>query len=446
MSGRRDDDRRRWSENEELRRGEPMEYQAGRRGEYGRDWDEHGYERGPERRAWSGRDERGSDENLRRNEGREVPDYGRGDDRNLGRMEWGDDRDYRYQSRNFDRDRDAGTFEGDREQRDYERDRDYARAARDLDRAREPGRDFDRDRELDRRNRELDPERIARRPGYSPSGSFRAFQDEVREERERPRRYGDRTRRTSLDVDTDRWGSGHYGLGAGDTEGRDLQRYGGDVGRGGPERGRYGFSTRGPSAPGDRERRRPVGRDFSFSERGVRGGTGRLPEEDTRFGGTATGGHGPGVENMAPPRVGYGTSPSRRDDHELGHGGYMGGTYRSATPDRAEAERTGRGPRTYQRGDDRIRADLCDRLMQGWMDAEDVDVKVKDGEVTLSGTVRGRDEKRAIEDLAEEVLGVKEVVNNIRINRAEGVLRQQASQEPVQRPGADTGDERGLHS
>jgi ATP-dependent protease HslVU (ClpYQ) ATPase subunit len=143
--------------------------------------------------------------------------------------------------------------------------------------------------------------------------------------------------------------------------------------------------------------------------------------------------------------MGYGTSPSRRDDHEMGHGGYMGGTSRSATH-HARPTSTGRGPKSYQRGDDRIRADLCDRLMQGWIDAEDVDVKVKDGLVTLSGTVRSRDEKRAIEDLAEEVLGVKEVTNNIRINRAEGALHRQASQEPVQQPGADTGDDRGLHS
>ncbi|MCP3137591.1 BON domain-containing protein [Pyxidicoccus xibeiensis] len=446
MSGRRDDDRQRRSGNEELRRGERADYQAGRRGEYGRDWDEHGYERGPERRAWGGRDERGADENLRRNDGREAPNHGRGEDRDLGRMEWGDDRDYQYQSRNFDRDRDSSSLDGDRDSRDYERDRDFGRAARDLDRAREPGRDFDRDRELDRRARDFDPERIARRPGYSPSGSFRAFQDEPGAERERSRRYGDRTRPTSLDVDTDRWGSGQYGLGAGAGRepggGGDMERYGGDVGRSGRERGRYGTGTRGPSG---QDPRRPVGRDFSISERGVRGGTGRVPEEDTRYGGTQPGGHGPGVENMAPPAVGYSTSPSRRDDHEMGHGGYMGGASRSATPGRAQTP-AGRGPKSYQRGDDRIRADLCDRLMQGWMDAGDVDVKVNDGEVTLSGTVRSRDEKRAIEDLAEEVLGVKEVINNIRINRAEGVLRHQASQEPVQRPGADTGDERGLHS
>ncbi|QSQ25317.1 BON domain-containing protein [Pyxidicoccus parkwayensis] len=445
MNGRRDDDRGRRYGERELRKGQAEEFQAGRRGEYDRqrDWDEHGYERGPERFGQGDRDVRGADENLRRGYGRDVPDYGR----DTGRADWDEDRDYEHPSRDFDRDRDFRTLRGDTDRRDYEMDRDFGRAARDLDRAREYGRDFDRDREMDRRARELDPERIARRPGFSPSGNYRAFQEELREERERPRRYGDRTRPTSLDVDTDRWGSGQYGLGAGADYrtggGRDYARYGGDVGRGGRDRGRYGYGTRGPSTDERRDIRRPVGRDFIYSERGMRDDTELVAEEDTRYGGTQPAGHGPGLENMAPPAVGYGTSPSRRDDHELGHGGYVGGTYRSATPTRSVSP--GRGPRTYQRGDDRVRADICDRLMQGWMDADDVDVKVKDGLVTLSGTVRSRDEKRAIEDLTEEVLGVKEVTNNIRINRAEGALHRQASQEPVQQPGADTGD-RGLHS
>jgi len=451
MNGRRDDGRGQRPGDRELPRGQQQDYQAGRRGESDpdrpRDWDEHGYERGPERLGRTDRDARGADENLRKSSGREVPNYGRGTD-------WDEERDYEHPSRDFDRDRDFRSMEGDRDRRDYEMDRDFGRAARELDRARDSSRDFNRDRELDRRAREFDPERISRRPEYSPSGNYRAFQDELREERERPRRYGDRPRPSSRPYDTDRWGSGQYGLGAGaDVEpggGRDSPRYGGDVGRSGPERGRYGFGTRGSSGQDARDPRRPVGRDFSFSERGVRGGTGRVPEEDTRYGGTEPGGHGPGVENMAPPRVGYSTSPSRRDDHEMGHGGFLGGTYRSATPSRMDVptrpSSPGRGPKSYQRGDDRIRADLCDKLMQGWMDASDVDVKVKDGEVTLSGTVRSRDEKRAIEDAAEEVLGVKDVTNNIRINRAEGVLHHQASQEPVQQPGADTGDDRGLHS
>jgi hypothetical protein len=444
MNGKRDDDRRRGY-------GEREGYQAGRRGGEDRDWDEHGYERGPELRGWDGRDERGADENFRKND-RELTNYGRSD--------WDEERDFEHPSRDFDRDRDFRTAARDKDTRDFEMDRDFGRAARDLDRARDFGGDFNRDREMDRRGREHGGRREE-----SPSGAYRAFQDEIRDERERPRRYGDRSRPTSLPVDPDRWGSGQYAMGAGaDYQtggGRDSERYGGDVGRSGEDRGRYGFATRGSGQQGDTDRRAGSTRDFNYSERNLRGGGrpldrdrdqgrgrgggGRIAEEDTRFGGREPGGHGPGVENMAPPRVGYSTSPSRRDDHEMGHGQFLGGTYRTATPSRVERP-TGRGPKGYQRGDDRIRADICDRLMQGWMNAEDVEVQVKDGNVTLSGTVRGRDEKRAIEDLAEEVLGVKDVTNNIRINRAEGAQHRPSNQEPVAQPRADTGDDNTLHS
>lgn len=83
---------------------------------------------------------------------------------------------------------------------------------------------------------------------------------------------------------------------------------------------------------------------------------------------------------------------------------------------------TGRAPRNYRRSDERIREDVCDRLMQSWIDAEDVDVQVRDGEVTLTGTVRMRDEKRALEDLVEGVLGVKDVDNHVKVRR-EGDVR-----------------------
>jgi hypothetical protein len=47
------------------------------------------------------------------------------------------------------------------------------------------------------------------------------------------------------------------------------------------------------------------------------------------------------------------------------------------------------------------------------LDLSDVDVSVHDGEVTLNGTVRRREDKRRIEDLAE-VDGVHNVQNNLR--------------------------------
>lgn len=82
---------------------------------------------------------------------------------------------------------------------------------------------------------------------------------------------------------------------------------------------------------------------------------------------------------------------------------------------RGRAVMGGRGPRSYVRSDDRIREDVCERLMQSWMNAEDVDVRVENGEVTLTGLVDSRYEKRSIEDVVEGVLGVKEVHNQMRV-------------------------------
>ncbi|MBZ4420133.1 BON domain-containing protein [Myxococcus sp. RHSTA-1-4] len=78
----------------------------------------------------------------------------------------------------------------------------------------------------------------------------------------------------------------------------------------------------------------------------------------------------------------------------------------------------GKAPRGYVRPDERIREDICERLIDSPYDASDVDVQVKQGEVTLSGTVKSRQERRDIEDLVVAVRGVHDVFNRIRV--AEG--------------------------
>ncbi len=78
----------------------------------------------------------------------------------------------------------------------------------------------------------------------------------------------------------------------------------------------------------------------------------------------------------------------------------------------------GRGPKNYQRSDERIREDICERLTyDDAVDASDVEVNVSDALVTLSGTVHDRYEKRRAEDIADSVTGVKDVQNEIRVYR-----------------------------
>jgi osmotically-inducible protein OsmY/CBS domain-containing protein len=81
-------------------------------------------------------------------------------------------------------------------------------------------------------------------------------------------------------------------------------------------------------------------------------------------------------------------------------------------------EHRGRGPRNYQRSDDRVREDVNERLADDPMvDASEIDVTVQNREVTLSGTVRNRHERRRAEDLAESVSGVSHVQNNLRVGQ-----------------------------
>ena len=78
----------------------------------------------------------------------------------------------------------------------------------------------------------------------------------------------------------------------------------------------------------------------------------------------------------------------------------------------------GRGPKGYRRSDERIREDVNDRLTDhAYLDASDIDVSVKEGEVTLSGKVFDRTDKRLAEDVAESVTGVKNVQNNLRTDK-----------------------------
>ena len=83
-----------------------------------------------------------------------------------------------------------------------------------------------------------------------------------------------------------------------------------------------------------------------------------------------------------------------------------------------ERSHRGRGPRNYTRSDDRIREDINDRLTDHHaVDASDIDVEVSSGEVVLTGHVGSRYEKRLAEDITEDVSGVRNVENRIRVQQ-----------------------------
>ncbi len=143
-------------------------------------------------------------------------------------------------------------------------------------------------------------------------------------------------------------------------------------------------------------------------------------------------------------RDNYPQNDSPRSAYERDDGPLYGGRgYRNAGPDRdwwdrstdevaawfgdQDAQRRrnmdamdrghrGRGPKGYMRSDERIREDVCDRLSDDSMvDASEVEVSVAKSEVTLTGTVGTREERRRAEDCAERVSGVTHVQNNLRV-------------------------------
>ena len=78
----------------------------------------------------------------------------------------------------------------------------------------------------------------------------------------------------------------------------------------------------------------------------------------------------------------------------------------------------GKGPKNYVRPDDRIHDEVCDRLTRHpLIDASMMDVVVESGEVTLTGEVLDRRMKHLAEDVVDEVAGVKDIHNHLRVSR-----------------------------
>lgn len=198
-------------------------------------------------------------------------------------------------------------------------------------------------------------------------------------------------------------------------------RGGGDRGWQGGERGSHQDRERGSGsmggswgAGGPRESRdwgESGDRDFGSSRGGDRGYGGY--GGDRNFGSSWGGGLDRG--------------PHENDWRGAGAGASFGWNDRDRDRDRERFPQSGphagRGPKNYQRSDDRLTEDVCDRLMEHPMiDASDIEVKVQGGEVTLRGTVDDRRVKHRIEDLVDGIMGVREVHNELKVRREGGNL------------------------
>jgi osmotically-inducible protein OsmY len=92
---------------------------------------------------------------------------------------------------------------------------------------------------------------------------------------------------------------------------------------------------------------------------------------------------------------------------------------RDGTPGARDMQRgphAGKGPQGFQRSDERIQEMVHEALTDhDHLDATNITVAVKDGEVTLTGTVEDRRTKRLAEDVVADVKGVKDVQNQLRV-------------------------------
>jgi osmotically-inducible protein OsmY len=311
----------------------------------------------------------------------------------------------------------------------------------------------------ERMQRDEDSRRYGSRDRYGEYGGETAGSGR-RDWSSRAGSWADRDRSQDSESDWERtgWRDLERERGRGDDYSREFSRSftarhqgyggGGHSGAGRRQDRDYGGSMRAGNYGGD------MGADRSDRYLGSRygsgGGGGRSGMADQAFGGGYTASSGP--DELERERD-YGRS-RRGADHGYGerrHGGResgygYGGPHewggRSGADERGfwdkatdevsswfgdeEAERrremdrrhSGRGPRNYVRSDSRITEDLSDRLTEHPMvDASDIDVSVSNREVTLSGTVATRDEKRRAEDIAEAVSGVTHVQNNLRVKQ-----------------------------
>jgi hypothetical protein len=146
---------------------------------------------------------------------------------------------------------------------------------------------------------------------------------------------------------------------------------------------------------------RPIYRETDWrQDRGIDRGS-----ERSDFGGARTG-RTPLFETGG---GGFGTGFSY---YGAGMGPYTGGTGSYGEFGRY----AGRGPKGWQRSDDRIREDVNERLTDHpQIDASEIEVQVQNCDVTLTGTVDDRRAKRLAEDIADSVSGVRDVHNQLRV-------------------------------
>lgn len=116
----------------------------------------------------------------------------------------------------------------------------------------------------------------------------------------------------------------------------------------------------------------------------------------------------------------------------------QGGMYPGRRDGASRGEHFGKGPKGYQRSDERVKETVSERLeAHPDLDASDIEVEVKSGVVTLSGTVQDRQAKRMAEDASEGLPGVKDVLNQLQVSKQANGMSQQGNRMSQDQNGKD---------
>ncbi|HEX5386925.1 MAG TPA: BON domain-containing protein [Gemmatimonadales bacterium] len=107
---------------------------------------------------------------------------------------------------------------------------------------------------------------------------------------------------------------------------------------------------------------------------------------------------------------------TRMDPHWIDMRGALAGADYSSARMLDHPTYAGRGPKNHRRPDGRIAEDVCEALtVHLGVDASEIEVKVNDGEVSLTGSVEDRRMRRVAAEVAESVAGVRDVHTRVRV-------------------------------
>jgi hypothetical protein len=181
--------------------------------------------------------------------------------------------------------------------------------------------------------------------------------------------------------------------------------------------GQGGYGQGGYSQGGYRESGRSEGERYGqgWGQQGQQWGQGGYGQSSYGQGGYGQGGYGQGAYGQG----GVGSFGSGQDygygqtDYTRGFGPRF--SYTEAV---VVGRFAGRGPKGYRRSDERIREEVNEELTRHpEIDASEIEVNVDNGEVTLTGKVGDRHQKRLAEDLAERCSGVNDVHNQLKVDK-----------------------------